>query len=74
MANPLPPVPFKAPLTDENGLLTTSWSGFFREIFNQVGGNPAASNSTLSSQTTTLKATVVTLQALVDGLNQGPTL
>lgn len=34
-----PPVPYKTPLTDNNGILTVPWSSWFRQLFAQVGGN-----------------------------------
>lgn len=35
----LPPVPYKTPLNGPQGLITTPWSTWFRQLFNRVGGN-----------------------------------
>lgn len=34
-----PPIPYKTPLTDKNGLPTAPWSAWFRQLFASVGGN-----------------------------------
>lgn len=39
MSDDVPPVPYKTPLTDRNGLLTVPWIGWFRQLFMRVGGN-----------------------------------
>lgn len=65
MANPMPPIPFKSPMTDQNGYMTISWIGFFRELFNRIGGTQSSSNATLETQVATLQQQVADLQKQV---------
>lgn len=65
MANPVPPIPFKVPLTDDrSSLLSPAWAAWFRELFNRIGGTDASSNTVLDED-------VADLQTQIDGLNQG---
>ncbi len=40
----LPPVPINTPLIDQRGMVTQPWLGFFRHLFNRVGGHSAKTN------------------------------
>ncbi len=40
----LPPVPINTPLIDQKGMVTQPWLGFFRHLFNRVGGHSAKTN------------------------------
>lgn len=61
----VPPVPFKAPVTDDNGLLSTAWAGFFRQLFNRIGGPTALSNLELADeQSTGIAGALVSITAL----------
>lgn len=67
MANAVPPVPYKSPLTDSTGRLTQAWSAWFRELFNRIGGNTASANSDLDDD-------VDDLQQQINDLKQGRSL
>ena len=74
MANSLPPLPLKTPLTDKNGFLSPAWAGFFVELFNRVGGNIAPSNSEINTSTTTIQSQITALQTKDNDFGQGPNL
>lgn len=90
MAELMPNIPYKAAVTDDNGLLNGPWVGFFKQLFLRVGGNIAPSISDLASESsvTALQSSITSLQssisiinsniatinANINGLNQGPVL
>lgn len=71
MAANLPPVPYKAPVLDQTGFLTSAWAGFFEQLFKRVGGNNAPSIDELASSTSllSLKTSVTALQTSVSSLS-----
>ena len=71
MANPLPPIPLKTPIADDNGLPTGPWTAWFRELFSRVGGTNASSNSQLFALISTIQTNISSLQTEVEGLKQG---
>lgn len=64
MAETIPPVPFKSPVTDKSGMMTPVWYTFFRVLFNHVGGSTPDQTDTLASQVKTLQTEVSTLEGL----------
>lgn len=78
MAN-LPPVPYRAPMLDKGGLLTTAWQGFYRQLFTLLGSGTSSSLptitqdiETLETQVTAAQASIAALQAASGGdFNQG---
>lgn len=52
--NSLPPVPYKARLEDDNGLVSQAWGVWFRQVFNRLGG---FASTTLADLATHLSAT-----------------
>lgn len=84
MSEIVPPVPLKSELTDANGFLSPAWAGFFKQLFNRIGGAVALTNIELATQIgdvptiqanlTALQATVANLQSMINDLNQGPKL
>ena len=71
MANALPPPQPKMPLVDANGMASTGWFAFFRELYNRVGGATGEDEVLLL---TTLSANVTTLNTQVNDLGQGRAL
>lgn len=78
----LAPVPYKVPMTDRNGNITTTWANWFKDVFTRVGGLKALSNleleglpaqdlSELESDVDTLSSSVSTLSGKINDLNQG---
>jgi hypothetical protein len=86
MAQALPPIPYKQPLTDVNsGSMSDIWSKWFRDMYQRIGGALSSTNEELSDQMATLQTTVSSLQTTVNshttildgisnGLTVGPTL
>lgn len=81
MSITLPPVPYKSSLVDKTGFLTPAWSGWFRDVFQRIGGTVAPSNNeiaelqaTTTSQGSSIDATETTVDSILDSieaLNQG---
>lgn len=87
MAEIVPPLPYKTPMVDQRGIVSEPWSKWFRQLFQRIGGTEAPSNSELGEvldlsginadiaalEITTAGHTtsINTLNAAVDGLNQG---
>ncbi len=87
MAEVVPPIPYKTPVTNNSGMITEPWSKWFRQVFQRIGGTVALSNTELTEnldltdiendiaalQTLTGGHTtsINTLNDLVDGLLQG---
>lgn len=46
----VPPLPFKSPLIDNRGFITTPWEKFLRQLFIRAGGNVALTNLELEAQ------------------------
>jgi len=68
MAVTVPAPPYKTPLLDVNGLLTPSWTAWFRDLYKRVGGTIAFSNTELyaAADVTDLTANVATIQTQVN--------
>jgi hypothetical protein len=47
MASNLPPVPYQAPLIDQNGMLTQIWADWFKKALVRMGGSIADTNEEL---------------------------
>lgn len=84
---PLPNIPYRSALVDEQGLITPAWSAFLRELYTRVGGPNALTNleleslsggAVLQSEVDALELTVAANQAAneirFDELGQGPNL
>lgn len=73
----LPPVPYKTPMADNNGLLNQIWTGWFSQLFLRVGGVAAPSNNdfatlvNLQSEINVLQTSIISLQSQITDLNQG---
>lgn len=50
MSNTVPPVPYKSPMINNEGFLTSPWDKWFREVFVRIGQNIAPSNTEISVQ------------------------
>lgn len=50
MSNTVPPVPYKSPMINAEGFLTSPWDKWFRELFLRIGQSIAPSNLELSVQ------------------------
>lgn len=74
MANPIPPMPLKMPLADEDGMISRTWISYFQAMFNRMGGTAASSNSDLTANVTALQASIAALNTGLSGLGQGRAL
>ena len=52
--NPVPPVPFGAEITGEDGLLVPVWADFFKQLLQRVGGNTGAAHIEADQLATTI--------------------
>lgn len=48
----VPPIPYKIPMIDRNGLVSQLWAGWFRQIFYRVGEHEASTNVELEASAT----------------------
>lgn len=80
----VPEPPFKTPMVDAKGIISSVWIGWVRQTFLRIGGNIALSNSDietlLGADISDLQADVAQLQndvaalQAVSEIDQGPVL
>lgn len=66
----VPEPPLKVPMTDKNNLMSPTWSGWFRDLYQRIGGTLAFSNVQLESE---LFSDVDSLETRVDALEVNDT-
>lgn len=75
MSSTLPPVPYRAPVVDANGMLSPIWSDWFRAVFLRAGGNIAETNDELYEiGPGRLQADAVDTASIANGAVTGPKL
>lgn len=71
-AKAVPNLPYKSPVINKEGYLTAPWAGWFRDLFNRVGGTLALTNVQLeelqSSDLTAVQADIDALQSTAASL------
>lgn len=64
----LPPVPHKAPMTDQNGVASPVWSDWFKKVFVRAGGHSASTNLELDSDVTAINTSISTINSTITAL------
>lgn len=73
MSQNFPPPPYRQPIQDKNGYLTTAWAQWFQLGYDRAGGISALSNTELASSSqgtsTAVQAQITSLQTQINTIS-----
>lgn len=74
----VPPIPYKSPLSDQNGIVSPVWAKWLNQIFLKTGGTSSTSLTSLETtvanqaiEITAINTTLTSLQSQINGLGVG---